>query len=125
MESSLATFGRSEILDYVKRKFDCEPEYAFEKYPNYIALRHDKHGKWFGLIMNVPRDRLGLDGGEIVDVIDVKCRPLTVNILSEKLGFLPAYHMNKEHWITILLDGSVTKKDITKLIDESYELVGS
>ncbi len=37
-------------------------------------------------------------------------------------GFLPAYHMNKEHWITILLDGSVEREKIKQLIDLSYEL---
>jgi predicted DNA-binding protein (MmcQ/YjbR family) len=39
-----------------------------------------------------------------------------------KAGFLPAYHMNKEHWLTVLLDNTVPEKEIYELIDDSYEL---
>lgn len=120
----MPTFGRSEILDHAKKTYGCEPDHPFEKYPRYVALRHDEGGKWFGLIMDVPKDRLGLDGDGKVDVIDVKCRPSTVSELKKKPGFLPAYHMDKKHWITILLDGSVPGKDIVRLIDESHALVG-
>lgn len=120
----MTKFGRSEILEYARKTFDCEPDYPFDKYPRYVALRHGKGGKWFGLIMDVPKDRLGLHGDEKIDVIDLKCRPAMVEELKKRPGFLPAYHMDKKHWITVLLDGSVPRKDITRLIDESYELVG-
>lgn len=46
------------------------------------------------------------------------------NYTTFKNGILPAYHMNKEHWITILLDGTVSKEKICELIDISYELTG-
>lgn len=42
--------------------------------------------------------------------------------LLEEKGFYPAYHMNKEHWITIFLDGSVDDEKILSLIDISYDL---
>ncbi len=43
-------------------------------------------------------------------------------MLREQSGYLPAYHMNKERWITIRLDGSVPEEEIKNLIDMSYHL---
>ena len=40
-------------------------------------------------------------------------------------GILPAYQMNKEHWISVLLDGTVEKEKICDLIDISYDLTRS
>lgn len=80
-------------------------------------------GKWYAIIMRVKRQILGLDGEGFVDVMNVKCDPILVGSLRMKNGFLPAYHMNKDKWISILLDGSVTKEEILPLIDESYNLV--
>ncbi|ACI59477.1 protein of unknown function DUF419 (plasmid) [Rhizobium leguminosarum bv. trifolii WSM2304] len=114
--------GRSEIFDYVKKKYDVTPDYPFEKYHHYAALRHLDDEKWFGLVMNVPRDKLGLDGEGEVDILDVKCQPAKVDDLKKKTGFRPAYHMNKQHWLTVLLDGTVPKQDILNLLDESYDL---
>ena len=40
-------------------------------------------------------------------------------------GFCPAYHMNKDRWITILPDGSSEKKDITALLAMSYTMTAT
>lgn len=52
--------NREEIFLYVKEKFDSEPDYPWVKYPDYAVLRHLRGGKWYGVIMNVPRVKLGL-----------------------------------------------------------------
>ena len=73
--------------------------------------------------MNVPKNKLGLNGTEEIDILVVKCYPEMIGSLRKSKGFLPAYHMNKEHWITIILDKTVDKEKIKFLIDQSYELV--
>ncbi len=113
--------NREEILKYVKNKYNTKPDYLWNKYPLYAVLKNNNN-KWYGIIMNVPKFKLGLDGMEEVDIIDVKCPPEIIGNLRLNDGFLPAYHMNKEHWITILLDGSVDSENIKELIDFSYEL---
>ena len=113
---------RSEIFDYAEKKFGAKPDYTFDKFPHYAVLRHPDDNKWFGLVMDVPRDKLGLDSDETVDVIDIKCHPQKVSALKSKPGFRPAYHMNKDHWLTVMLDGSVSKEDVFALLDESYAL---
>ena len=55
-------------------------------------------------------------------ILDLKCDPRLIGTLRESPGFLPAYHMNKANWITVLLDGSVSMEDLMPLLDLSYDL---
>lgn len=58
--------------------------------------------------------------------INLKCDPEKAIDLRERYGEItPGYHMNKTHWNTILLEGSVPDKLILELIDHSYDLVVS
>jgi predicted DNA-binding protein (MmcQ/YjbR family) len=72
--------------------------------------------------MKIPKNRLGEYSDRIVDIVNIKCDPIMLGSLLEEKGFYPAYHMNKEHWITICLDGSVDDEKILSLIDISYDL---
>jgi predicted DNA-binding protein (MmcQ/YjbR family) len=113
---------RMDILKYVKRKYGTYPDYPFMKFPNYAVLRHSKNKKWYGIIMNIPKDKLGITGAGSSEVINVKCYPEIIGDLRMIKGILPVYHMNRDHWITILLDGSVQDERICHLLDLSYEL---
>lgn len=112
---------RDEIIQYAADQYGTHPERLWEKYPNYIVLRNS-NGKWYAIIMDVPRAKLGISGDGIVDVIDLKVEPLLAGSLRLSMGFLPAYHMNKEKWIAVLLDGTVDKTQIMDLLNMSYEL---
>jgi predicted DNA-binding protein (MmcQ/YjbR family) len=113
---------REEILAYVKEKFDTDPDYPWFKYPDYAVLRHKGDGKWYGLIMNVPRIKLGLTGEGSVEILDLKCDPGLNSLLRSQQWVLPAYHMNKKHWITIVLNSYPHKEEIYNLINLSYDL---
>ena len=67
--------------------------------------------------MRVEKSKLGLDGDGTVDVLDVKCDPEMTGMIIQTYGFLPGYHMNKQYWITILLDGSVSEAKILDFLD--------
>ena len=73
--------------------------------------------------MRVAKCRLGLAGDAPADVLNVKCDPILIGSLRREPGFLPAYHMNKNTWISILLDETVPDARIEFLLDLSYELV--
>lgn len=75
--------------------------------------------------MTVAGDRIGLPDCEDVDIINVKLDPMLIGSLQMADGFIPAYHMNKENWISILLDGTVDIGRIADLLDMSYEMTGS
>ena len=72
--------------------------------------------------MNVPRKTLGLPGEGRINILNVKCTPVIREILLSEGRALPAYHMNKQNWISLPLDGSVEAETIFSLIDESYDL---
>jgi len=72
--------------------------------------------------MELSKDKLGLQDGGRIDVLNVKCDPLLVTSLWDDPGFFPAYHMNKTHWITIALDGTVEGERILWLLERSYDL---
>ena len=74
-------------------------------------------------MMNIEKKRLHLTGDEAVDVLNVKCDPILIGSLRREPGFLPAYHMSKDSWISILLDGMVPDDRIMPLLGMSYDLV--
>ena len=114
---------RQEVFAYVKQRYGTEPDYPWMD--SNAVLRHADSKKWYAVILEVRRDKLGLDGDGMVDVLNVKCDPILIGSLRLKPGFHPAYHMNKDKWLTIRLDGSVSPAEIQNLIDLSFRLTRS
>ncbi|MCD8049872.1 MAG: MmcQ/YjbR family DNA-binding protein [Clostridia bacterium] len=113
---------RGEAEKYISDTYGVKPEAPWEKYPKYIVFRHGGNKKWFALIMEIPRRALGLSGEGVIDVVNVKCSPLLNYSFRAEKGIYPAYHMNKEHWLSVALDGSAEDETVRTLIDMSYEL---
>lgn len=111
-----------EIFEYVQKQYGTVPEYLWSKSPDSVVLRH-KNGKWYAVFMTVEKSKLGLEGNDLVDIMDVKCDPEMSSMIIQTYGFLPGYHMNKQHWITILLDGSVSEAKTLDFLDMSYDLI--
>lgn len=111
-----------EIFEYVQKQYGTVPEYLWSKSPDSAVLRH-KNGKWYAVFMTVEKSKLGLEGNDLVDIMDVKCDPEMTSMIIQTYGFLPGYHMNKQHWITILLDGSVSEAKTLDFLDMSYDLI--
>ena len=115
--------NRASVLRYVAEKYGTRPEYLWRKTPDTAVLRHAWNRKWYGILITISKNRLGLEGEEPVEIINVKCKPELSGVLRQTPGYLPGYHMNKEHWLTILLDGTVATKEIYALIDHSFDLM--
>lgn len=111
---------RKELFEWVKETYGTEPDYPWNDWN--CVLRHKHNNKWYALIMEINESKLGLSGERIVDVVNVKCDPLLIGSLRQQKGFFPAYHMNKDRWISIILDGTVPSEEIKNLISFSYEL---
>lgn len=112
------------ILDYAKERFGTDPESLWKSAPNYAVLRNSTNKKWYAVIMDVTKEHLGMSGDEIVWIINVKCDPMMIGSFINRNGFLPAYHMNKEHWMSIVIDDKEVKiEEILDLIDMSHEIV--
>ncbi|MBQ7874259.1 MAG: MmcQ/YjbR family DNA-binding protein [Oscillospiraceae bacterium] len=108
-------------IEHVRERYGAEPEYLWEKFPNNAVWRRADNKKWFGAILTVAKNKLGLEGDEIIEIIDLRTEPENLPEFIDGKHFFPGYHMNKKHWFTICLDGSVPAEEIYELIDKSFE----
>lgn len=112
--------NREELERYILENYDIEPDHPWIGYPEDEVFRHRSNRKWFALVMDVARNKLGLQGTEMLSVVNLKCDPMLAGSLRGEPGIFPAYHMNKEKWITLALDGTVPADRIIALLEMSY-----
>ena len=111
-----------KVIEYAREKYGDELEFLWERYPDAAVLRRNDNKKWYALFMTIPKSKLGLDSGELAEIIDLR---FDVDELPKKVDgerYFPGYHMNKKHWLTMLLDGSVPIEEILTHLDKSYKL---
>ena len=119
---------REEFEAFVLEAYGVRADYPFEEDFESGVFRHES-GKWFALAMRVSERKIGHDGDEIIDVVNMKCAPEVIeSIAGVEAGVYPAYHMNKVHWLTVALEecdegmlewllgisNDLTRKKITK-----------
>ena len=103
---------RAEAISACLRLPDAFEDYPFDD-PVWTAMRHRTNRKIFALIFE--RD------GKIW--INVKAEPLKADFWRDAYpSVVPGFHMNKKHWISIILDGGMTDREILDLIEDSYAL---
>ena len=111
------------LMEYCERKFGTEPEAPWEDSPDAYTFKTAKRNKWYALFMTIPYKSLGLVAKGALDVVNIKLPPEKVLDLIDRVHFYPAYHMNKKHWITVVLDKEVDEPLVQQLLEESYGLV--
>ncbi len=111
-----------ELQAHIFDVYSTEPDHPFPGDAESCVYRHAHNRKWFALTMRVPYRTLGLPRDGRTDILNLKCDPLLIGALRWKPGFLPAYHMNKDKWITVLLDGSAAREEVEALVAMSYAL---
>ena len=112
---------QTELLAYIEDEYGVKPEYLWKKFPDDAVFRHATNRKWFGIMMIVSADKLGLTTSKPELLLNVKLDPDLVSVLRQTPGFLPAYHMNKEKWLSIRVSGVATEQ-IKELLAQSYQL---
>lgn len=99
-----------DITDYCLSKDNVEESFPFGE----DTLVFKVSGKIF-LLLALNSDPLQFN---------VKCDPVRALQLREQFDcVLPGYHMNKKHWNTVILDGSLDRRSVRDMIDHSYQLV--
>lgn len=114
--------NRNEFINYVQTAYGVKGDNPWQKDPESTVFRHIGNRKWFAIVMRVKRSSLGLNGEELIDIVNFKCDKVMVGSALGNNGFYPAYHMNKENWITVALDERVPDEKLRMLVDMSYEL---
>ena len=94
---------KQEFLEYCLNTFGTTPDYPFDEDFETAVLRHTDNRKWYALVMRVSRRKFGFDSDEVIDVVNLKLPTEMFGSFGASDGVYPAYHMNKLHWISVLL----------------------
>ena len=110
------------LIEHAAEKYGDEPEYLWKQFPDTAILRRKDSEKWYAIFMSVERKKLGLSGMGRVEVLDVRVDPVELPLLVDGVRVLPGWHMNKKHWVSVLLDGTVPFDELTEYLEESWHL---
>lgn len=105
------------IAEMIAKRYGDQPDFPWREFPDYEVFRHRENRKWFGLIMNIPPERLyaknsserlrlpeSLAAKKEIYILDLKMPKDQVPDLDKKEGIFPAYHMNAGYWISVVLE---------------------
>ena len=111
---------KQQFLEYCLNTYGTLPDYPFDEDFETAVLRHAGNRKWYALVMRISRRKLGIDSDEAVDVVNLKLPTVMFGSFDAADGVYPAYHMNKLHWVSVVL--SDASDDVIKfLTNASFE----
>ena len=111
---------KQEFLEYCLNTHGTSPDYPFDEDFETAVLRHADNRKWYALVMHVSRRKFGFESDEVIDVVNLKLPTEMFGSFGAADGVYPAYHMNKLHWISMLLPDA--PDDVARfLVNVSFE----
>ena len=115
---------KQDFLEYRLNTYGTSPDYPFDKDFETAVLRHADNRKWYAIVMRVSRRKFGFESDEVIDVVNMKLPTEMFGSFGADDGVYPAYHMNKLHWISVLLPDA--PDDIVQfLVNVSFEATKS
>ena len=94
---------KQDFLEYCLNTYGTSPDYPFYEDFETAVLRHADNRKWYAIVMRVSRRKFSFDSDEVIDVVNLKLPTEIFGSFGASDGVYPAYHMNKLHWISVLL----------------------
>ena len=113
---------RQELAAWLMETYSATGAYLFTRYPSFQVFRHERNKKWFAILMDIPRKNLGLTGEGEISMVNLKCDTRLIGSFHMEPGIFPGWHMNKAHWLSVALDGTVVDEKLKFLVDMSYKL---
>ena len=111
---------KQEFLEYCLNTYGTSPDYPFDEDFETAVLRHGGNRKWYAVSMKVSRRKFGFESDEVIDVVNLKLPTEMFGSFGAADGVYPAYHMNKLHWISVLLPDA--PDDVIRfLVNVSFE----
>jgi len=111
---------KQDFLEYCLTTYNTTADYPFDEDFKNAVLRHTDNRKWYAIVMRVSRRKFGFDNDEVIDAVNLKLPLEMFGSFSAADGVYPAYHMNKLHWISVLLPDAADDL-IEFLVNASYE----
>ena len=113
-------FNQSNTISrYINEKYNVKPEYLWGSEPGFGVFRNPNNNKWFGIIMNINKNKIIGNDNKEIEVINLMLHDKTNFYLNNK-NIFPAYHMNKKNWVSIILEESLSNDEIINLVDISF-----
>ena len=111
---------KQQFLEYCLTTYGTTPDYPFDDLLETAVFRHADNRKWYAIVMRVSRRKFGFDSDEVIDVVNLKLPTEMFGSFGAADGVYPAYHMNKLHWISVLLPDA--PDDVVQfLVNVSFE----
>ena len=115
---------KQEFFELCSSSYFTQPDYPFDEDFETAVFRHSDNRKWFALSMQVSRRKFGFESDEVIDVVNLKLPTEMFGSFGAADGVYPAYHMNKLHWISVLLPDA--SNDVVQfLLNASFEATKS
>ena len=115
---------KQEFLNICLESYGTLPDYPFNEDFETAVLRHGDNRKWYAIVMRVPRRKFGFESDETIDVVNLKLPTEMFGSFGASDGVYPAYHMNKLHWISVLLPDA-SEDVVSFLTNVSFEATRS
>ncbi len=110
----------NRIAVLIEQEFHDGYDRPFAKYPQYVSFRVPGNQKWYALVMRIERAKVQSDDSEgLVDIINLKTAETEHDKLLCEQGIVPAWHMNKDKWISVILDDTLKDERIMALVRKS------
>ena len=113
---------KQDLLEYCFNTYGTSPDYPFDEDFETVVLRHADSRKWYAIVMRVSRCKFGFDSDEVIDVVNLKLPTEMFRSFGAADGVYPAYHMNKDHWVSMLLPDA-SDETIQFLVNVSFEAI--
>lgn len=110
------------VLEYVRTVYGDAPEHLWRRSPESAIVRRRDNAKWYAVFQAVPRLKLGGSSDERVEILNLRVRPDELEGCVDYVSRFPGYHMNKKHWVSLCLDGSVPFEELKERLEASYRL---
>lgn len=110
------------LIEYVRNTYGNELEFLWDKFPKSAIWRRSDNQKWYGSMNRISMRKLGVSADLCVETVNLCETPEIIQNLIDSKAYFPAYHMNKKHWYTLLLDGTVDLEEVCDRVDRSYQL---
>ena len=111
---------KQDFLEYCLNTYGTSPDYPFDEDFETAVLRHTDNRKWYAIVMKVSLRKFGFDSDEMIDVVNLKLPTEMFGSFGAADGVYPAYHMNKLHWISVLLPDA-PEETVQFLVNVSFE----
>lgn len=111
---------KQQFFEHCFNAYGTLPDYPFDEDSLTAVFRHTENRKWYAIVMRVSRRKFGWQSDEVIDVVNLKLPTEMFGSFDVSDGVYPAYHMNKLHWISVLLPDAATDV-VSFLTNASFE----